>query len=65
MKYTRFEIARIIGARALQLSLGAPPLLKLPKEDLKKSPIDIAKMEFEKDVIPLTVKRKLPSKLEE
>ncbi len=65
MKYTRFEIARIIGARALQLSLGAPPLLKLSKEDLKKSPIDIAKMEFEKDVIPLTVKRKLPSKLEE
>ncbi|HIQ49844.1 MAG TPA: DNA-directed RNA polymerase subunit K [Nanoarchaeota archaeon] len=65
MRYTRFEIARIIGARALQLSLGAPPLLKLSKEELKKSPIEIAKMEFEKGVIPLTVKRKMPKKLEE
>ena len=65
MKYTRFEVARIIGARALQLSLGAPPLLKLSKEELKKSPIEIAKMEFEKNVIPLTVKRKMPPKLEE
>lgn len=65
MKYTRFEIARIIGARALQLSLGAPPLLKLSKEELKKSPIEIAKLEFEKDIIPLTVKRKMPPKLEE
>lgn len=65
MKYTRFEIARIIGARALQLSLGAPPLLKLSKEELKKSPIEIAKLEFEKNVIPLTVKRKMPPKLEE
>ena len=65
MKYTRFEIARIIGARALQLSLGAPPLLKLSKEELKKSPTEIAKLEFEKGVIPLTVKRKMPKKLEE
>lgn len=64
MKYTRFEIARIIGARALQISLGAPPLIKLKKEELKKSPIEIAKMEFENNVIPLTVKRKPPSKLE-
>ncbi len=65
MEYTRFEVARIIGARALQLSLGAPPLLKLKGEELKKSPIEIAKMEFERGVIPLTVKRKLPPKLEE
>ncbi len=65
MKYTRFEIARIIGARALQLSVGAPPLLKLKKDDLKKSPVEIAKMEFEKGVIPLTVKRIFPPKLEE
>ncbi len=65
MKYTRFEVARIIGARALQLAVGAPPLLKLKKEELKKSPVEIAKMEFEKGVIPLTVKRNLPPKLEE
>ncbi len=65
MKYTRFEVARIIGARTLQLSVGAPPLLKLKKDELKKSPVEIAKMEFEKGVIPLTVKRIFPSKLEE
>ncbi len=65
MKYTRFEVARIIGARALQLSVGAPPLLKLKKDELKKSPVEIAKMEFEKGVIPITVKRTFPPKLEE
>ncbi len=65
MEYTRFEIARIIGARALQLSVGAPPLLKLDKQKVYNSPIEIAKLEFEKGVIPLTVKRKMPPKLEE
>ncbi len=56
MKYTRFEKARIIGARALQISLGAPILIKIPK-DLIDS-IAIAMMEFDKDVIPITVKRR-------
>ncbi len=65
MKYTRFEVARIIGARALQLSVGAPPLLKLKKEELKKGPVEIAKMEFEKEVIPITVKRTYPEKIED
>lgn len=60
--YTRFEIARIIGARALQISLGAPVLLKNVKNS---SPIEIAKKEFEEGVIPLTVKRPKPPKLEE
>jgi len=57
--YTRFEIARIIGARALQISMGAPVLLK----DLSGNPLNIAKAEFEKGVIPLTVKRRLPQKM--
>ena len=51
--YTRFERARIIGARALQIARGAPVMLKT---DLK-SPIKIAELEFEKGVIPLDVKR--------
>jgi DNA-directed RNA polymerase subunit K len=55
MEYTRFEIARIIGARGLQVSMGAPILVKVP-EDLI-DPIDIAMMEFEKDALPITVKR--------
>lgn len=53
-KYTRFEKARIIGARALQISMGAPVLINTDKID----PIDIALEEFERGVIPITVKRR-------
>lgn len=53
--YTRFEKARIIGARALQISMGAPLLIEPPKE--LNDPIDIAMHEFLKAVIPITVKR--------
>jgi DNA-directed RNA polymerase subunit K len=53
--YTRFEKARIIGARALQISMGAPILVEPPKELI--DPIDIATHEFAKGVIPITVKR--------
>lgn len=55
MKYTRFERARIIGARALQISMGSPILIEVPKSVV--DPIEIAKIEFEKGVIPITVKR--------
>lgn len=55
MKYTRFEKARIIGARGLQISMGAPVLLKVPDDLI--DPIDIAMMEFEKGMLPITVKR--------
>jgi DNA-directed RNA polymerase subunit K len=51
--YTRYERARIIGARALQLSMGAPLLIKTVYID----PLEIAIEEFQKDVIPITVKR--------
>ena len=54
-KYTRFEKARIIGARALQISMGAPSLIKIPKGII--SPIEIAMLEFNEDAIPITVKR--------
>ncbi len=65
MKYTKYEKARIIGARALQVAMGAPLLLPLKKEDfeaMKYSPIEIAKTEFEKGVLPITIKRPLPIK---
>ena len=52
---TRFEKARIIGARSLQISMGAPPLIELP-EDLI-DPVDIAIEEYERDVIPISVIR--------
>lgn len=51
MGLNRFERARIIGARALQLSMGANPLIKTKEVD----PIRIARLEFEKDALPITV----------
>ncbi|MCK9313181.1 MAG: DNA-directed RNA polymerase subunit K [Methanocorpusculum sp.] len=54
MKYTRYERARIVGARALQISMGAPVLVRTSKID----PLDIALEEFAADRIPITVKRK-------
>lgn len=59
-RFTKYEMARMIGARALQLSMGAPFLIKLDVEDLKKlhyNPIEIAKLEFNKGVIPIAVKK--------
>jgi DNA-directed RNA polymerase subunit K len=53
--YTRYERARIIGARALQISMGAPLLVKTEKID----PLEIAIEEFTQEVIPITVKRKV------
>jgi DNA-directed RNA polymerase subunit K len=54
-KYTRFEKARIIGARALQISLGAPVLIDIPEGTI--DPIEIARTEFDRHVIPIDVKR--------
>ncbi len=55
-EFTRFEVARILGARALQISLGAPVLVKTDK----KEPVEIAKEEFKNKMIPITVKREMP-----
>ena len=57
MKYTRFEKARIIGARALQISYGAPVLVLVDYPEDMLDPIDIAMLEFDKDLIPITVVR--------
>jgi DNA-directed RNA polymerase subunit K len=55
LKYTRFERARIIGARALQISMGAPVLVDVSEDMI--DPIEIAILEFNMSVIPMTVKR--------
>jgi DNA-directed RNA polymerase subunit K/omega len=60
---TKYERARIIGSRALQISQGAPMLIKLGKKDLeelKYNPVEIAKREFEAGVVPIDVRRTLP-----
>lgn len=65
LNYAKYEKARMVGSRALQLSMGAPFLLKLTDDDLKKinyNLVKIALMEFENGIIPITIKRHLPLK---
>jgi DNA-directed RNA polymerase subunit K len=53
MDYTRYEKARIIGARSLQLAMGAPSFVDAGD----KEPSQIAKKEMEEGKLPLTVKK--------
>jgi DNA-directed RNA polymerase subunit K/omega len=57
-KITRFEKARIVGARALQISMGAPILVDVSEGF--SGPIDIAMKELEMAVLPITIRRTLP-----
>jgi DNA-directed RNA polymerase subunit K len=66
-KFTRYEIARILGARSLQLSMEAPVLLKLSKEEEEELNFDTlktAERELIAGVLPITVKRPFPKKSE-
>ena len=56
---TRFEKARIMGARALQLSLGAPVFIEIPKN--ATTSLEIAMEELKQRVIPIVIKRMLPN----
>ena len=56
-KMTRFEKARIIGARSLQIAMGAPILIE---PATLSSPIDIALIELESGILPMTIRRTLP-----
>ncbi|MFH1770846.1 MAG: DNA-directed RNA polymerase subunit K [archaeon] len=67
-EFTKYEMARMIGSRSLQISMGAPFLIKLtPKmlEELDYNPVQIAKLEFKEGVLPITVKRLLPHERKE
>ncbi|MDD5416626.1 MAG: DNA-directed RNA polymerase subunit K [Candidatus Aenigmarchaeota archaeon] len=59
-KYSKFERARMIGARALQIARGAPLTIKTDLKD----PIKIAEEEFAQGTMPLDVRRKMPIKME-
>ncbi|TFG09906.1 DNA-directed RNA polymerase subunit K [Candidatus Heimdallarchaeota archaeon] len=60
-RLTRFERARIVGARALQLSMGAPVLLTM--EDIgNKSPLVISELELRAKVLPLSIRRENPDR---
>lgn len=54
MNHTRYETARILGARALQISMGAPSLLA--NQDVSDA-IALAELEFERGILPITVER--------
>ena len=58
-RLTRFEVARLVGARALQVALGAPVLV--PTEAKIASSLDIARYEFKNGILPITIKRTLPA----
>ncbi|MEM5798926.1 MAG: DNA-directed RNA polymerase subunit K [Candidatus Aenigmatarchaeota archaeon] len=56
--YTKYEKVRIIAARALQIAQGSPVLVKVPKGIT--DPLEIAKLEWEAEVIPIDIKRRYP-----
>ena len=58
-KLTRFEKARVLGARTLQLSLGAPSFIEIPKNGITS--LQIAMMELEQRLLPIVIKRTLPN----
>lgn len=60
-RMTRFEKTRIISARALQIAAGAPLLMKTDAND----PREIARLEFEKGLIPMIPRKRAPRKLKE
>ena len=52
-QYNRYEKARILGARALQVSYGAPVLVDTDQSE----PILVAAEEYDAGVLPFTVNR--------
>lgn len=66
-EFTKYERARIIGARGLQIAMDAPLLLKISKEELNGinfDPLKIAEKELDSGVLPITVSQPLPQKRE-
>ncbi len=57
-RLTRFELTRVLSARALQLSLGAPPLVKGTKD---LSMLSVAEKEITEKVLPLSILRNYPN----
>ncbi len=67
-EFSKYEKARIIGARALQISMNAPLLIKIEEDDLEKinyDAIKIAEIELNSNILPISVNKPLPIKKEE
>ncbi|HWQ17450.1 MAG TPA: DNA-directed RNA polymerase subunit K [Sulfolobales archaeon] len=63
-KLTRYEYARAVAARALQLALGAPPLIDIEELGLR-DPVEIAREEVKRGVVPIIIRRRYASGEEE
>ncbi|OGZ62550.1 MAG: hypothetical protein A2639_00510 [Candidatus Staskawiczbacteria bacterium RIFCSPHIGHO2_01_FULL_34_27] len=67
-EFTKYERARILGARALQIAMNAPLLVKIEKEELEKikyDPLKIAEIELDSGILPISVRKPMPSKKED
>ena len=58
---TKYEKARIIGARALQISKNSPILISTQELGGETDPIVIAEMELRAGKIPFIIRRYLPN----
>jgi DNA-directed RNA polymerase subunit K len=61
---TKYEKAKIIGIRSLQLTHNAPPLIK-PEVINSSDPVEIAKYEVENGILPVSIIRYTPSGLKQ
>ena len=66
--FTKYETARILGSRALQIATNAPLLIKISDEDLEKIKFDalkIAEVELNSNILPISIKKPFPTKRKE
>jgi DNA-directed RNA polymerase subunit K/omega len=66
--FTKYERARILGARALQIAMNAPLLIKIKPDDLEKikyNALKIAEIELDSGILPISIKKPFPDKKEE
>ena len=66
--FTKYEKARILGARALQIAMNAPLLIKIEEKDLEKIHYDslkIAEIELNSNILPISIHKPFPEKREE
>ncbi len=67
-QFSRYEISRILGARALQIAMNAPLLVKIKEEELERihfDPLKIAEIEFDSGILPISVNKPLPLRKED
>jgi len=65
---TKYEKVRILGARAFQIAMNAPLLIKMTSEDLEEIKYDalkIAEVELNSNILPISIKKPFPKKKKE